>query len=53
MRIHGRAGRPDAVRRTLRRLEERLADLGDAEPSLATRRVAERQLRPADSGVRK
>jgi DNA-binding SARP family transcriptional activator len=47
MRIHGRAGRPDAVRRTLRRLEERLADLADAEPSQATRRVAERQLRPA------
>ncbi|MDI6106040.1 BTAD domain-containing putative transcriptional regulator [Actinoplanes sp. NEAU-A12] len=47
MRIHGRAGRPDAVRRTLRRLEERLADLGGAEPSQATRRVAERQLRPA------
>nr|WP_308785029.1 bacterial transcriptional activator domain-containing protein [Phytohabitans houttuyneae] len=47
MRIHGRQHRPDAVRRTLRRLEERLADLGDAEPSQATRRVAERQLRPA------
>ncbi|GIF16859.1 bacterial transcriptional activator domain-containing protein [Actinoplanes teichomyceticus] len=47
MRIHGRAGRPDAVRRTLRRLEDRLADLGGAEPSEATRRVAERQLRPA------
>ena len=48
MRIHGRAGRPDVVRRTLRRLEERLAaELGDAEPSRATRRVAERQLRPA------
>jgi DNA-binding SARP family transcriptional activator len=47
MRIHGRAHRPDAVRRTLRRLEERLAALGDAEPSQATRRVAERQLRPA------
>ncbi|WFE27659.1 BTAD domain-containing putative transcriptional regulator [Solwaraspora sp. WMMD791] len=46
MRIHGRQHRPDAVRRTLRRLEERLADLGDAEPSQATRRVAERQLRP-------
>jgi DNA-binding SARP family transcriptional activator len=50
MRIHGRAGRTDQVRRTLRRLEERLADLGDAEPSEATRRVAERQLRPATSG---
>ncbi len=47
MRIHGRARRPDAVRRTLRRLEERLADLADAEPSQATRRVADRQLRPA------
>jgi DNA-binding SARP family transcriptional activator len=46
MRIHGRAGRPDAVRRTLRRLEDRLADLGGTEPSEATRRVAERQLRP-------
>ncbi|MEV7231229.1 BTAD domain-containing putative transcriptional regulator [Polymorphospora sp. NPDC051019] len=46
MRIHGRQQRPDAVRRTLRRLEERLADLGDTEPSQATRRVAERQLRP-------
>jgi DNA-binding SARP family transcriptional activator len=54
MRIHGRQQRPDAVRRTLRRLEERLADLGDAEPSQATRRVAERQLRPAapTSGAR-
>jgi DNA-binding SARP family transcriptional activator len=47
MRIHGRAGRLDVVRRTLRRLEDRLADLGGAEPSEATRRVAERQLRPA------
>ncbi|MEV6299866.1 BTAD domain-containing putative transcriptional regulator [Actinoplanes sp. NPDC051861] len=47
MRIHGRAGRPDAVRRTLCRLEDRLADLGGTEPSEATRRVAERQLRPA------
>ncbi|MEU8159481.1 BTAD domain-containing putative transcriptional regulator [Micromonospora parva] len=46
MRIHGRQQRPDAVRRTLCRLEERLADLGDAEPSQATRRVAERQFRP-------
>jgi DNA-binding SARP family transcriptional activator len=45
MRIYGRAHRPDAVNRTLRRLEERLAEL-DAEPSAATRRVAERQLRP-------
>ena len=46
MRIHGRAARPDAVRRTLRRLEERLMELGYAEPSEATRRVAQRQLRP-------
>ncbi len=46
MRIHGRTGRTDQVRRTLRRLQERLADLCDAEPSDATRRVAERQLRP-------
>ncbi|GIF74128.1 BTAD domain-containing putative transcriptional regulator [Asanoa siamensis] len=45
IRIHGRQHRPDAVRRTLRRLEEQLADLGDAEPSHATRRIAERQLR--------
>ncbi|MGA5304582.1 BTAD domain-containing putative transcriptional regulator [Nucisporomicrobium flavum] len=50
MRIHGRVGRPDVVRRTLRRLEERLADLGNAEPSEATRRVAERQLRLAATG---
>ncbi|MEU7616599.1 BTAD domain-containing putative transcriptional regulator [Micromonospora rifamycinica] len=49
MRIHGRQQRPDAVRRTLRRLEERLADLADAQPSQATRRVAERQLPPAAS----
>ncbi|WP_431937073.1 BTAD domain-containing putative transcriptional regulator [Micromonospora sp. RP3T] len=47
MRIHGRQHRPDAVRRTLRRLEERLANLCDAEPSQATRHVAERQLQPA------
>jgi DNA-binding SARP family transcriptional activator len=52
MRIHGRAHRPDAVRRTLRRLEERLAEL-NTEPSQATRRVAERQLRPdTDDGAR-
>jgi DNA-binding SARP family transcriptional activator len=49
MRIHGRQHRPEAVRRTLRRLEQRLADLGEAEPSEATQRVAERQLRPATS----
>ncbi|BCJ51808.1 hypothetical protein Asp14428_32830 [Actinoplanes sp. NBRC 14428] len=52
MRIHGRAGRTDQVWRTLRRLEERLADLGDAEPSQATRRVADRQLRPATAASR-
>ena len=46
MRIHGRLGRPDAVRRTMRLLEDRLADLGEAEPSEATRRVAMRQLKP-------
>ena len=45
IRIHGRQQRPDAVRRTLRRLEDRLADLGDAEPSEATHRIAQRQLR--------
>jgi DNA-binding SARP family transcriptional activator len=44
MRIHGRAGRPEQVRRTLRRLEARLAEMGHAEPSAATRRVAARQL---------
>jgi len=46
MRIHGRLGRPDAVRRTMRLLEDRLADLGEAEPSEATRRVAARQMKP-------
>jgi DNA-binding SARP family transcriptional activator len=44
MRIHGRQHRPDAVRRTLRLLEDRLAGIGEAEPSEATRRVATRQL---------
>jgi DNA-binding SARP family transcriptional activator len=44
MRIHGRQHRPDAVRRTLRLLEDRLAEIGEAEPSEATRRVATRQL---------
>ncbi|WP_028569034.1 bacterial transcriptional activator domain-containing protein [Salinispora tropica] len=53
MRIHGRAGRPDAVRRTLRRLEQCLAELGDAEPSEATRRVAARQLQPTTAGDRR
>ena len=47
MRIHGRLGRLDAVRRTVRLLENRLAELGEAEPSEATRRVAARQLKPA------
>jgi DNA-binding SARP family transcriptional activator len=46
MRINGRLGRPDTVRRTLRLLENRLAELGEAEPSEATRRVAARQLKP-------
>lgn len=53
MRIHGRAGRPDAVRRTLRRLEQCLAELADAEPSEATRRVAARQLQPTTAGDRR
>ncbi|MEU0557471.1 BTAD domain-containing putative transcriptional regulator [Dactylosporangium sp. NPDC006015] len=52
MRIHGRHHRPDAVRRTLRRLEAVLAELGDAEPSDTTRRLAERQLRPTPAGAR-
>jgi DNA-binding SARP family transcriptional activator len=47
MRIHGRQHRPDAVRRTLRRLEAQLA-----EPSEATRRIADRQLRPVPAGAR-
>jgi hypothetical protein len=51
MRIHGRQHRPDAVRRTLRRLENQLAELGGAEPSEATRRVAARQLRPTTTGA--
>ncbi|MBQ1017994.1 LysM peptidoglycan-binding domain-containing protein [Micromonospora sp. D93] len=51
MRIHGRQQRPDAVRRTLRRLEKHLADLGGTEPSQATRRVAERQVTPATSAM--
>ncbi|WP_025620638.1 BTAD domain-containing putative transcriptional regulator [Salinispora cortesiana] len=53
MRIHGRAGRPDAVQRTLRRLEQCLTELGDAEPSEATRRVAARQLQPTTAGNRR
>lgn len=52
MRIHGRQHRPDGVRRTLRRLETQLADLGGAEPSEATRRVADRQLHPVHAGAR-
>jgi DNA-binding SARP family transcriptional activator len=52
MRIQGRLNRVDAVRRTIRRLENQLAELGGAEPSEATRRVAARQLRPATSGAR-
>ncbi|MEV8515890.1 BTAD domain-containing putative transcriptional regulator [Dactylosporangium sp. NPDC051484] len=51
MRIHGRQHRPDAVRRALRRLETQLAELGDAEPSDATRRVADRQLRPSPLSI--
>jgi DNA-binding SARP family transcriptional activator len=46
IRIHGRLARPDAVRRTMRLLETRLAELGEAEPSDATRRIADRQLHP-------
>lgn len=46
MRIHGRTGHPDRVRATLKLLERRLAELGDSEPSAATRRVADRQLTP-------
>jgi DNA-binding SARP family transcriptional activator len=49
MRIHGRQHRPDAVRRTLHRLENQLAELGVAEPSEATLRVAARQLHPTPS----
>jgi DNA-binding SARP family transcriptional activator len=53
IRIHGRQHRPDAVRRTLRRLENQLAELGEAEPSEATRRIADRQLRhTVSSGTR-
>ncbi|MGH3947517.1 MAG: BTAD domain-containing putative transcriptional regulator [Pseudonocardiaceae bacterium] len=50
MRIHGRQRRPDAVRRMLRLLENRLADLGEAEVSEATRRVAARQMNPSRTG---
>jgi DNA-binding SARP family transcriptional activator len=44
IRIHGRQRRPDAVRATLRQLTNRLAEIGDSEPSQATQRVAARQL---------
>lgn len=44
MRIHGRRGQLDQVRAAMRRLEARLADLGSAEPSQATKAVAARQL---------
>jgi DNA-binding SARP family transcriptional activator len=46
MRVHGRSGHVDRVRAALKLLERRLAELGDAEPSAATRRVADRQLTP-------
>ena len=46
IRIHGRLGRPDAVRRTMRLLENRLAELGELEPSDATQRLFHRQLNP-------
>jgi DNA-binding SARP family transcriptional activator len=52
MRVQGRQHRPDAVRRTMRRLENQLAELGGAEPSEATRRVAARQLRQPMSEAR-
>jgi DNA-binding SARP family transcriptional activator len=47
MRVHGRLGHLDAVRRTLRLCEARLATIGDAEPSEETRRVAARLLHPS------
>jgi DNA-binding SARP family transcriptional activator len=54
MRVQGRLRRTDAVRRTLRQLEDHLADLGYAEPSEATRRVARRQLTTtAPAGARR
>lgn len=52
MRIQGRLGRLDAVRRTLHILENRLADLAEAEVSEATRRVAARQLHPTPIATR-
>jgi DNA-binding SARP family transcriptional activator len=45
MRIQGRLGRTDAVRRTLHRCTQALEAI-QTEPSEATRRVATRQLRP-------
>jgi DNA-binding SARP family transcriptional activator len=50
MRIHGRQNRTDAVRRTYRLLENRLADLGMAEPSTATQRVMQRQITRRQAG---
>jgi DNA-binding SARP family transcriptional activator len=44
MRIHGRHDRTDAVHRAYHLLENRLADLGMAEPSSATQRVLQRQI---------
>jgi two-component SAPR family response regulator len=46
IRIHGRRHRPDEVRRVLRLLENRLAALGETEPTETTRRIANRQLHP-------
>ncbi|MBT8223942.1 MAG: LysM peptidoglycan-binding domain-containing protein [Dactylosporangium sp.] len=42
MRIHGRLGRSDAVRRTVRLLGNRIAELGEAEVSETTERLAHR-----------
>jgi DNA-binding SARP family transcriptional activator len=50
MRIHGRTGNPDRVRATLKLLQRRLTELGDSEPSQATRRVADRQLSGPPAG---
>jgi DNA-binding SARP family transcriptional activator len=50
MRIHGRHSHTDRVRATLKLLERRLAELGDSEPSQATRRVADRQLSGPPAG---
>lgn len=51
MRIQGRIGRPDAVRRTLRRCMEALASI-NTEPSDTTTRLAHRQLHPQQSSSR-